>query len=292
MPAKKFVVPFASTGNKTAVPNTLQPDGTVSYAQGFGPDYELDKTVDPVNAKDVPRAQINQLYYDLTDAVGEQQLYGVALWGADRAPYPLNARAYHTGKLWRSNVANNNGEPGVSGWSDVSNGVEEATQSQAEAGTAQGVYSSPLRVFQALRSAAANATELLRGTLRIGTQAEVDAGALDTVAVTPAKLAAYPKGGFGIGVGQTWQDVTASRAAGTTYTNTTGRSIGVAITIQGGGGVETWTVSVGGVLVFTGDPGTGSPSTSTQVFFIVPHGVTYTTNNPGTGAITKWTELR
>lgn len=120
MPAKKFVVPFASTGNKTAVPNTLQPDGTVSYAQGFGPDYELDKTVDPVNAKDVPRAQTNQLYYDLTDAVGEQQLYGVALWGADRAPYPLNARAYHTGKLWRSNVANNNGEPGVSGWDDVS----------------------------------------------------------------------------------------------------------------------------------------------------------------------------
>lgn len=188
MPAKKFVVPFASTGNKTAVPNTLQPDGTVSYAQGFGPDYELDKTVDPVNAKDVPRAQTNQLYYDLTDAVGEQQLYGVALWGADRAPYPLNARAYHTGKLWRSNVANNNGEPGVSGWSDVSNEVEEATQSQAEAGTAQGVYSSPLRVFQALRSAAANATELLRGTLRIGTQAEVDAGVLDSVAVTPNKL--------------------------------------------------------------------------------------------------------
>lgn len=190
MPAKKFVVPFASNGNKTAVPNTLQPDGTVSYAQGFGPDYELDKTVDPVNAKDVPRAQTNQLYYDLTDAVGEQQLYGVALWGADRAPYPLNARAYHTGKLWRSNVANNSGEPGVAGWDDVSNVVEEATQSQAEAGTAQGVYSSPLRVFQALRSAAANATELLRGVLRVGTQAEVNAGVLDDVAVTPKKLRA------------------------------------------------------------------------------------------------------
>lgn len=196
MPAKKFVVPFASTGNKTAVPNTLQPDGTVSYAQGFGPDYELDKTVDPVNAKDVPRAQTNQLYYDLTDAVGEQQLYGVALWGADRAPYPLNARAYHTGKLWRSNVSNNNGEPGIVGWDDASDVVEEATQSQAETGTAQGVYSSPLRVFQALRSATANATELLRGVLRVGTQAEVNAGTLDDVTVTPKKLLA----GFSIGL--------------------------------------------------------------------------------------------
>lgn len=120
MPAKKFIIPFAATGDKTAVPNTLQPDGTVSYAQGFGPDYELDKTLDPVNAKDVPRDQTNQLYFDLTDAVGEQQLYGVALWGADRAPYPLNARAYHLDKLWRSNVTNNSGVPGVAGWDDVS----------------------------------------------------------------------------------------------------------------------------------------------------------------------------
>lgn len=120
MAAKKFIIPFAATGDKAAVPNTLQPDGTVSYAQGFGPDYELDKTLDPINAKDVPRDQTNQIYFDLTDAVGEQQLYGVALWGADRAPYPLNARAYHNDKLWRSSVINNSGEPGVSGWDDAS----------------------------------------------------------------------------------------------------------------------------------------------------------------------------
>lgn len=35
-----------------------------------------------------------------------------------------------------------------------------------------------------------------------------------------------------IGVGQTWQNVTASRLSGTTYTNTTGKPINVIITIE------------------------------------------------------------
>ena len=88
-----------------------------------------------------------------------------------------------------------------------------------------------------------------------------------------------------IGVGQSWQSV--SRSLGTTYTNTTGRPIQVAASVQ-----NTATAVVGGVTIFNSYTVSccGVPQISYfPLSFIVPAGATYKITGSG---LAVWAELR
>lgn len=90
-----------------------------------------------------------------------------------------------------------------------------------------------------------------------------------------------------IGVGQTWQDVTASRAAGVTYTNTTGKPILVNIEHTIVSGSQLATITVGGVVACE-SLATGSARGTMSA--IVPNGATYTLSS--VSVLSKWSELR
>ena len=89
------------------------------------------------------------------------------------------------------------------------------------------------------------------------------------------------------GVGQSWQNLTSSRASGVTYTNSTGKPIAVSITLTDQGG-SNYLVYVNGVVVINiWDYGSSGAEDS---FFIVPTGASYAIS---TGNIIQlWSELR
>lgn len=109
--------PWATTGDRSTVPFDTDPGGSVSYSQGFGPDYEI-APGDP-GWKPVPRDGTNGFYYDLTDNIRQYQLNGAPDWhpaadnGGVAVSYPIDAIVRHVDTVWRSIAANNTAEPGT-----------------------------------------------------------------------------------------------------------------------------------------------------------------------------------
>lgn len=87
------------------------------------------------------------------------------------------------------------------------------------------------------------------------------------------------------GVGQTWQDVYASRVSGVTYTNTTGKPIQVSIF---SGSNSTFTYTIGTI---TREYSTSAVASSYQnITFTVPNNTSYSAQY--TAAAKNWLELR
>lgn len=90
---------FGETGDRTAVPDATQVDGTVSYQNGYGLDYQRQK-VDPL-AKNIERNKMNQVFYDLSlnqrqyQTVGSAEFIAAADNGGAAYAYPRGARVYY-----------------------------------------------------------------------------------------------------------------------------------------------------------------------------------------------------
>lgn len=129
------------------------------------------------------------------------------------------------------------------------------------------------------------ATNAVAGISELSDDAEAQAAAALNRALTPANLAAVL-----LGIGQTQTNVTGSRSLGVTYTNTTGRTIGVAITASFPSGAGA-SLTTSGVVVARS--AAGGASLESSLFALIRPGDTYilatTAGSPG---ISTWIELR
>lgn len=179
---------------------------------------------------------------------------------------------------------------GVTGTLPVANGGTGVTTSTGSGNVV--LSTSPTLVTPALGTPAsgnlANCTFPTLNQNTTGTAAGLSATLAIASGGTGQTTAANAGSALGaIGVGQTWQNVASSRAAGTTYTNSTGRPIMVAISISdGGSGSGSYSFSVSGVTVVSAAYDFGS-----FLSVIVPSSGTYVLSLSNAG-IGTWAELR
>ena len=86
-----FKYAFAQSGDKTRIPQDQDPQGRVSYQQGFGGAYSKDPVADGYY---ILRDNFNQLMFDTTNAIRQLQINGGNLWSAEIAAnggYPAGA---------------------------------------------------------------------------------------------------------------------------------------------------------------------------------------------------------
>jgi hypothetical protein len=168
----------------------------------------------------------------------------------------------------------------ASGGNDLSEtGLISTTAISAAATAANVVYSNTARTSVAYRVIGLiRSTQATAGTWAAAPALVQGAGgnALDAM--------------MSLGYGQTWQNVTGSRALGTTYYNTTGRPISISahVTLAAAGSASLFVNGLQASYVST-TTGVAGQLTLTGV---VPPGGSYVANNVSGASLTTWTELR
>ena len=142
--------------------------------------------------------------------------------------------------------------------------------------------------WQVAKVSFAAATTSSQGVVELATDSEAQAGTDATRCVTPDNLGAVVPG-----LGQSWQDVTISRAVSTAYTNSTGRSIFVSVY----GGLSAvgsiLEISVSGVTRAKSGAAYANGAFVSVSGVMIPPGATYSiVPNSGTFTLSNWYEMR
>lgn len=295
---KIYKQPFAHDGDTIAIPDASQPDGKMSSADGWTPDYQLPKT-DP-NYKPVGRQEMNGVFKEVTESLGQVQVQGAASWSADGAPYPINAQVYHNGKQWIALRANSvepvegadwtelvgkqyvdASLPDLAGYLQPSmtgsatlNGTTGNTVQLTDIVTTLGLeVGDVIRIQQGAYNKLHTVESITNNNLIVVNYEHAGNrgnGSLKLVTATASATVTRIAKWYNapIGLGQEW--VIVSRVTGTTYTNATGRSIEVSI--NSNLGTET-TLTVSGVQV--GRCGTSVNGLGYQLSAVASSAATY-----------------
>ena len=311
----KITVPFANSAGsyKNTIPVASQVTilpGAASFTDGFPP-----LTMTPKLSGGIPPfgQDMNGILYNVTQALQFAQAGGSFPYDSAFATtvggYPLGAivQATDGSGFWLNQIANNTTAPESFGanWSPLqqsgntlvtmtsSNVTLTALQAGKDTIVISGTLTADLNLilptYQKQWLIVNNCTGAFSVTAKTasGSGVSIYAGTSVSVYGNGTNIIAF---NYGIGVGQTWTDVTASRALTTTYTNTTGKPIFVSVYNSGSPNAGYTNLIIGGInLGRNGALAIQSGTMHGTVSGIVPSGITYSAT--GTGLV-SWMELR
>lgn len=208
---------FGVNGDLTAIPDDIQSDGSVSYDTGWTDLYQRNPATDPT-AKRISRTKHNQLFYDITSNTKLWQEQTFPEWIADKGdgtPFAYGKDAmvrYLDDFVYVSLEYNNTDVPSDSSkWIKFKDfgsiNIHSLTSKTTPVDLDELVIADSVTSFNLKKLTWAN----LKATLLTY---------FDTL---------YSRTSAIFGISQTLQDVTASRNAGVTYTNTTGKPIKITV---------------------------------------------------------------
>ena len=207
------------------------------------PDYDrgLGIAFDETDGKPEMKG-LNGLFSLLTVSLLALKQRGILTWTTG-FEYKQGAFVVESNRLYQAKTDNTSKQPSLSQndwqvWDFVSDIDVDTNGNIIKTAKAGGAFT--LKVE--------DATTTVKGVARFATATEVANKSGVTAVVNPSNTATIAQS-TDLGVGQTWQNMTASRSSGQTYRNDTGKPIHVFIAVRDGynGGLR---LVIGGVTIF------------------------------------------